>query len=275
MSLNDLNKFTGPVNSTELVPVLFTGHGSPMNAIESNEFTDGFRNIAFRFPKPQAILCISAHWETRGTFVTAMENPATIHDFGGFPKALFEVQYPAPGSPELALETQRLTGNPDVGLTDKWGLDHGTWSVVRHMYPDADIPVVQMSLNYTQNPLWHYDLGRELSLLRRKGVLIIGSGNLVHNLRMVDWENIETSGFGYDWALEARDRMNHFILENDHQSLIHYSRQGRAVNLAVPTPDHFLPLLYILALKEEKESISLFNDKTVGGSLSMTSVFIN
>ncbi len=275
MRLNDLNKFTGSDNSTGLMPVLFTGHGSPMNAIEYNEFTDGFRNIAGRFPKPQAILCISAHWETRGTFVTAMEKPATIHDFGGFPKALFEVQYPAPGSPELALETQRLAGKTDVGLTDRWGLDHGTWSVVRHMYPDADIPVVQMSLNYTQNPLWHYELGRELSLLRRKGVLIIGSGNLVHNLRMVDWENIETSGFGYDWALEARDRMNHFILENDHQSLIHYSRQGRAVNLAVPTPDHFLPLLYVLALKEEKESISLFNDKTVGGSLSMTSVFID
>ena len=275
MIVNNLDKFVSSNDNTERMPVLFIGHGSPMNAIERNEFTDGFRNIAGRFPKPQSVLCISAHWETRGTFITAMEKPATIHDFGGFPKALFEVQYPAPGNPELARETQRITTKANVGLTDKWGLDHGTWSVVRHMYPDADIPVIQMSLDYTQNPLWHYELGRELAFLRQKNVLVIGSGNLVHNLRMVDWENIENPGFGYDWALEARSRMNHFIFENDHQSLIHYKKQGRAMNLAVPTPDHFLPLLYVLALKEENEVISLFNDKTVGGSLSMTSVFIN
>ncbi|MGV8092945.1 MAG: 4,5-DOPA dioxygenase extradiol [Mangrovibacterium sp.] len=274
MKLNELNKLTIPGDSTGPMPLLFLGHGSPMNAIRENEFTKGFRDISKRFPKPQAILCISAHWETRGTFVTAMEKPATIHDFGGFPQALFEVQYPAPGSPELAQETRNLVHKTEVGLTEKWGLDHGAWSVIRHLYPEADVPVIQMSLDYLQGPQYHYDLGRELTALRRKGVLIIGSGNLVHNLHMVDWEKLDTSGYAYDWAREARAKMNRFILDNDHQSLIRYDRQGRAITLAIPTPDHFLPLLYVLALKEKDESVSLFNDQPVGGSLSMTSVFI-
>jgi 4,5-DOPA dioxygenase extradiol len=274
MKLNELNKLTTPGDSTGPMPLLFLGHGSPMNAIRENEFTKGFRDIGKRFPKPQAILCISAHWETRGTYVTAMEKPATIHDFGGFPQALFEVQYPAPGSPELAQETQELVHKTKVGLTEKWGLDHGAWSVIRHLYPEADVPVIQMSLDYLQGPQYHYELGRELAALRRKGVLIIGSGNLVHNLHMVDWEKLDTSGYAYDWAREARSKMNRFILDNDHQSLIYYDRQGRAITLAIPTPDHFLPLLYVLALKEKDESVSLFNDQPVGGSLSMTSVFI-
>jgi 4,5-DOPA dioxygenase extradiol len=177
MRLQDLNKMTQPLNSTEKMPVLFLGHGSPMNAIEENEFVAGFRNIAREIPKPQAILCVSAHWETRGTFVTAMENPITIHDFGGFPKALFEVQYPAPGSPELATQTKSIIQKTEVHLDDKWGLDHGAWSVIKHLYPNADIPVIQLSLDYYQTPQYHYELAKELASLREKGVLIIGSGN--------------------------------------------------------------------------------------------------
>ncbi|RKD91630.1 4,5-DOPA-extradiol-dioxygenase [Mangrovibacterium diazotrophicum] len=275
MKLNELSKITSSFDSTELMPLLFLGHGSPMNAIEQNEFTEGFRDISTKFEKPKAILCISAHWETRGTFLTAMEHPQTIHDFGGFPQALYDVQYPAPGSPELASEVQQLITSTDAGLTDKWGLDHGAWSVIRHLYPDADIPVIEMSIDYTQGPQYHYNLGRELAALRRKGVLIIGSGNLVHNLRMVDWKRMNDIGYGFDWAEEARAKMNEWILSGNHQPLIQYEQQGTAFKLAIPSPDHYLPLLYVLGLKGEKEEISLFNDKTMAGSLSMTSVFIH
>jgi 4,5-DOPA dioxygenase extradiol len=274
MKLDDLYKTAESFKGTERFPVLFIGHGSPMNAIEENEFVNGWRNIGKTIPEPRAILCISAHWETRGTFVTAMENPRTIHDFGGFPAELFEVQYPAPGSPELAKETKTLIKNTEVGLDDKWGLDHGCWSVVKHLYPAADIPVIQLSLDYFRPPQFHYDLGRELSLLRKKGVLIIGSGNIVHNLSLVSWDKMEEPGFGYDWAIEANEKMKKFILSDDHKSLINYKLQGRAFNLAIPTPDHFLPLLYSLALKEENERIEIFNDKAVAGSLTMTSIKI-
>lgn len=190
MKLNELNKITEIFDSTVKMPVLFLGHGSPMNAIEENEFVTGFRNIAKDIPKPNAILCISAHWETKGTFVTAMKNPTTIHDFGGFPKELFEVQYPAPGSPDLAKETKFLITKTDVGLDDKWGLDHGAWSVIKHLYPNADIPVIQLSLDYSQTPQYHYELAQQINSLRKKGVLIIGSGNIVHNLRMVEWKRL-------------------------------------------------------------------------------------
>ncbi len=275
MKLNELNKLTSSFSSTEQLPLLFLGHGSPMNAIEENEFTQGFRDISTKFEKPKAILCISAHWETRGTFLTAMEHPQTIHDFGGFPQALFDVQYPAPGSPELAQEVQQLITSTDAGLTDKWGLDHGAWSVIRHLYPHADIPVIEMSIDYTKGPEYHYELGKELAALRRKGVLIIGSGNLVHNLRMVDWKRMNDIGYGFDWAEEARAKMNDWILSGNHQALIQYEQQGSAFKLAIPSPDHYLPLLYVLGLKDTKEEISLFNDKTMAGSLSMTSVFIH
>ncbi|MCE4565113.1 4,5-DOPA dioxygenase extradiol [Maribellus sp. CM-23] len=274
MNLSELTGITSSFENTEAMPLLFLGHGSPMNAIEENEFTKGFRDISTRFEKPKAILCISAHWETRGTFVTAMEQPPTIHDFGGFPKALFDVQYPAPGSPELAEMTKELIQSTEVGLTEKWGLDHGAWSVIKHLYPDADVPVIEMSIDYSKGPEFHYQLGKELAALRRKGVLIIGSGNLVHNLRMVAWDKLETPGFAFDWALEARSKMNTWIMEGDHQSLVDYQKQGKAFQLAIPTPDHFLPLLYVLGLKEAKDEISLFNDKALGGSLTMTSAFI-
>ena len=275
MKLNELNKITAPFNSTAQMPVLFLGHGSPMNAIEENEFVTGFRNIGKEITKPNAIICISAHWETKGTFVTAMQKPPTIHDFGGFPQALFDVQYPAPGDPELEKETKSLITKTTVGLDDKWGLDHGAWSVIKHLYPNADVPVIQLSLDYSQPPQYHYDLAKQLASLRKKGVLIIGSGNLVHNLRMVAWDKLNAGEYGYDWALEAKAKMNQFILSNDHQQLINYKSQGKAFDLAIPTPEHYLPLLYTLALKETDEKVSLFNDKALAGSLSMTSLKID
>jgi len=266
---------TEPFSSTEQMPVLFLGHGSPMNAIEENEFVAGFRNIGKGIPKPSAILCVSAHWETRGTFVTAMENPQTIHDFGGFPKTLFDVQYPAPGSPDLARETKAIVKKTEIGLDEKWGLDHGAWSVIKHLYPNADIPVIQMSLDYYQTPQFHYELAKELSSLRKKGVLIIGSGNMVHNLRMVAWDKLSTDNYGYDWAIDASEKMKKFILSGDHQPLINFQSQGKEFDLAIPTPEHYLPLLYSLALKGENEKVTLFNDKAVGGSLTMTSLKID
>lgn len=261
------------MSNTAKMPVLFLGHGSPMNAIEENEFVTGFRNIAKEIPKPNAILCISAHWETKGTFVTAMQNPTTIHDFGGFPQQLFDVQYPAPGSPELAHETKSLITNTQVGLDDSWGLDHGAWSVIKHLYPDANIPVVQMSIDYSQPPQYHYDMAKQIKSLREKGVLIIGSGNMVHNLRLVAWRQLNEN-FGFDWALEANEKMKKYILDGDHQQLINFRSQGKAFDLAIPTPEHYMPLLYSLALKDAKDNVSLFNDKPVGGSLTMTSVKI-
>jgi len=271
MNLNKLNTLTDPFGSTEKMPVLFVGHGSPMNAIETNEFSLEWQKLGKSLPKPNAILCISAHWETKGTFVTAMEKPQTIHDFGGFPQALFDVQYPAPGSPGLADETKSIVTKTDVGLDQNWGLDHGAWSVIKHLYPGADIPVIQMSLDYYQNPQYHYDLGKQLAELRQKGVLIIGSGNMVHNLRAVDWGKPNQ---GFDWAIEANSKFKKMILDNDHKQLINYKSLGREVELSVPSPEHYLPLLYTLALKTENEEISFFNDTCVMGSLTMTSVQI-
>lgn len=270
-SLHDLSK---SFQATEKFPVLFLGHGSPMIAIEENEFVDGFRNIGKTFDTPKAILVISAHWETQGTFVTAMENPPTIHDFGGFPQALFDVQYPAPGSPSLAQETKRIITKADVLLDDKWGLDHGAWSVVRHLYPNATVPVIQMSIDYTKPASYHYALAKELASLRQKGVLIIGSGNMVHNLRMVAWDKLNESGFAWDWAQEAKEKMKGYILDGDHNSLIDFKNQGKAFELAIPTPEHYLPLIYSLALKEQHDELMLFNDNSVGGSLAMTSLKI-
>lgn len=273
MKLQELNKMLEPLGKTKKMPALFLGHGSPMNAIEENEFVIGFRNIAKNIPKPNAILCISAHWETKGTFVTAMQNPRTIHDFGGFPKELFAVQYNAPGSPDLAKETKLLITKTVVGLDDKWGLDHGAWSVIKHLYPDADIPVIQMSIDYTQTPQYHYELAQQIKSLREKGVLIIGSGNMVHNLRMVAWKQLNEN-FGFDWAIEANEKMKKYILNSNHKELVNFRSQGKAFDLAIPTPEHYLPLIYTLAMQEKNEAIKLFNDKPVAGALTMTSVKI-
>jgi len=273
MKLSELNKLAENLGSTNRMPALFLGHGSPMNAIDENEFVMGFRNVVKDIPRPNAVLCISAHWETHGTFVTAMSNPPTIHDFGGFPQELFDVQYPAPGSRALALETQSLITSTNIGLDDKWGLDHGAWSVLVHLFPKADIPVIQLSIDYTRDAEYHYNLAMQLKSLRERGVLIVGSGNMVHNLGMVDWRRLNDS-FGFDWALEASDKMKKFILDKNHEKLIQYRSQGKAFDLSIPTPEHFLPLLYTLALQDKNDNISLFNDKAVAGSLTMTSLRI-
>ena len=229
MKLNKLNKMTQQFDSTERMPVLFLGHGSPMNAIEENEFVQGWREIGKTLPKPNAVLCVSAHWETKGTFVTAMEKPKTIHDFGGFPKELYEIQYPAPGSPDLAKETKSIIKKTEIELDDKWGIDHGAWSVIKHLYPDADVPVIELSLDYSQSPQYHYELAKELAPLRNKGVLIIGSGNMVHNLRMVDWRRLNEVNYGYDWASEASEKIKKFILSGDYKPLIQLSISGKRI----------------------------------------------
>ena len=274
MNQKDFKKLSSSGQSTELMPVLFVGHGTPMNAIEVNEFVLKWRELGKSIPAPKAILCISAHWETSGTFVTAMTMPSTIHDFGGFPQELYEVQYPAPGSPELAYDVKRIIKSVEVGMDQKWGLDHGSWSVLRNIYPMYQIPVVEMSLDWHLTPRNHYELAKELAPLRKMGVLIIGSGNIVHNLRMIAWDHANDPEYGFDWAINANETFKHLILDNNHQDLINYQTLGIEVQMAVPTPDHYLPLLYTLALKEENESIEFFNDKPVMGSLSMTSVKI-
>ncbi|MEO9477874.1 MAG: 4,5-DOPA dioxygenase extradiol [Cyclobacteriaceae bacterium] len=271
-SLSDLSKAASSFSNSEKMPVLFLGHGNPMNAIEENEFVAGFRNVARTLSKPNAILCISAHWYTRGTKVTAMQMPPTIHDFGGFPQELFQVQYPAPGHPELAVETKKLLNPVMVELDEKWGLDHGAWSVIKHLYPHADVPVIQLSIDFTKAPEWHYELAKQLKSLRHKGVLIIGSGNILHNLSLVDFKNFNKVDYGYDWAIEAHEKTNQWILDGNYQPLLDYRNQGQAIQLAVPTPDHFLPLIYSLGLQDKADCLELFNDKLLAGSLSMTSV---
>ncbi len=256
------------------MPVIFIGHGNPLNAIEENQFVTGFRNVAKTLPKPNAILCISAHWFTSGTKVTAMDMPRTIHDFSGFPKELYAVQYPAKGSPALAKETKQLLSPTLVELDEIWGLDHGTWSVVKHLYPKADVPVIQLSIDYTKHANYHYELAKQLSSLRDKGILIIGSGNIIHNLGMVDFQNFNQDNYGFDWAIEARETINSLLLDGNYQPLIGYEKLGKAIQLAVPTPDHYLPLIYTLGLQQKGESLSLFNDKLFAGSLSMTSLKI-
>lgn len=274
MSLVGLKKLIEEKDQEIIMPALFLGHGSPMNAIEENEFVKGFRDKGSNIHTPKAILCISAHWETKGTKVTAMEHPRTIHDFGGFPEELFQVQYPAPGSPELAKQTKELITSTKVDLDHAWGLDHGAWSVIKHMYPDANIPVIQMSIDYTKPPQYHYDLAKELAALRKKGILIIGSGNMVHNLRMVAWNKLNEK-YAFDWAKVAREKMNQFILNDNHDKLIDYKNQGNEFLLSIPTPEHFLPLLYVLGLQDDKDKVSLFNDEPIAGSLTMTSVQVS
>lgn len=273
MRLNTLKQVTTSMNNTGKMPVLFLGHGSPMNAIEENEFVRGFRNIAKEIPRPQAILCISAHWETRGTWVTAMKNPPTIHDFGGFPEVLYNVQYPAPGAPELAYKIASLLGETNIRLDYSRGLDHGAWSIIKHLFPKADVPLIEMSLDYTKNPQAHYEMTQTLRPLRDLGILIIGSGNIVHNLREIDWKKLNEI-YAYDWAIEANEKMKAYILEENHSQLINFQGQGKPFNLAIPTPEHYLPLLYAVALQDKNEELEFFNDKIVAGSLSMTSVKI-
>lgn len=272
-TLSAFKNFTSSLNDQEqLMPVLFIGHGSPMNGIEDTEFSRRWTQMAKEIPTPKAVLVVSAHWFTKGTQITAMDFPKTIHDFGGFPQALFDVQYPAPGNPVLAKETAELLHSANITLDHDWGLDHGTWTVVRHMYPEAKIPVLQLSIDYTKGPQYHYDLAKELYALRKKGVLIIGSGNMVHNLRMVAWDKLNDQEYAYDWAKQMNDKFKELIQAGDHNPLINYTGLGKEAMLAIPTPEHYLPLMYTLGLKTNKDSVSFFNDKAVGGSLTMTSV---
>lgn len=274
-NLTALQAFAEKLPSSDPLPGLFIGHGSPMNAIEENHFVAGFRQIAKSIPKPKAILCISAHWFIDGTKVTAMNRPRTIHDFGGFPKALYEAQYPAPGSPELANLTVELAKPVQVGLDSNWGFDHGSWTVAMQMYPQADIPIVQLSIDRRLTPQQHFELGQRLDELRHRGVLIMGSGNIIHNLRMADFQNLNRRDYGFDWAIEAREFVNNCIAKGNYGPLVDYSKQGRAMQLAAPTPDHYLPLLYILGLKHNTEQHQLFNDELIAGSLSMTSLKVS
>ncbi|HEY0895358.1 MAG TPA: 4,5-DOPA dioxygenase extradiol [Sphingobacteriaceae bacterium] len=272
-TLSAFRNFTDSLGDQEqLMPVLFVGHGSPMNGIEDTEFSRRWTRMAQEIPTPKAVLVVSAHWFTRGTRITAMDFPETIHDFGGFPKELFEVQYPAPGNPVLAREAAELIRSAHVELDHDWGLDHGTWTIVRHMYPEASIPVIQLSIDYTRGPQYHYDLARELQALRRKGVLIMGSGNMVHNLRMVAWDRLNDAEYAFDWAVSINDKFKELIRQGDHKPLINYNALGRDAVLAIPTPEHYLPLMYTLGLQGAGDDISFFNDKAVGGSLTMTSV---
>lgn len=260
------------------MPVLFIGHGSPMNGIEHNEFSNYWKQLASEIPTPKAVLVISAHWLTRGTKITAMDAPPTIHDFGGFPQALFDVQYPAPGDALLAEETKSLIQSTAVELDHDWGLDHGTWTIVRHLYPEANLPVLQLSIDYTKPPQYHYELAKELTALRKKGVLIFGSGNMVHNLRMVHMPNRNVNDFskeyGYDWAVEMNEVFKTNILDGNHKALVDYEKLHTAAKLAIPSPDHYYPLLYTLGLQTKSDVATIFNDKLLAGSLSMTSVKI-
>ncbi len=255
--------------SIERMPVIFIGHGSPMNAIETNEYSATWKELGKKLPRPKAIVCISSHWETEGTCITAMEKPATIHDFAGFPRALFEKEYTAPGDPKLAITicstVKPVTIRPDLN----WGLDHGAWSVLSCMYPDADIPVVQISLDHTRNGEYHYNLGKSLDFLRDQGVLVMGSGNIVHNLVMMSW-----GSYPYDWAAEFDQKVRQWILNGEHDPLIHFQKQGKAVELAINSGEHYLPLLYILAMQKQGEPLSFLNESITAGSISMRCVLI-
>lgn len=250
-------------------PVVFFGHGNPMYAIEPNPYADHWAALGASLPRPKAILCISAHWYTHGTAVTAMPGPHTIHDFGRFPQALFDVQYPAPGNPALAARVADLLRPVDVALDHAWGLDHGTWSVLLHAFPQADIPVVQLSLDATKPASFHYGIGQRLAPLRDEGVLIIGSGNVVHNLSLVKWQGEQSA---FDWAAGFNNFVRDCILKRDHAPLIDYEQLGEAAMLSVPTPDHYLPLLYVLGAMRDDDVLSFPVDGIDMGSLSMLSV---
>jgi 4,5-DOPA dioxygenase extradiol len=254
------------------MPAIFFGHGNPMNALQSNAWTKSWAAIGAAIPRPAAVLVISAHWYLPATLVTAMPAPRTIHDFGGFPRELFEVEYPAPGEPQLARCVQSLLAPIDVGLDDRWGLDHGTWSVLCHVFPDADVPVVQLSIDETQPAEFHYEIAKRLRPLRDEGVLIIGSGNLVHNLHAYAWGRHPVEPL--DWAVRFEEKARACLVAGDHGPLVKYEELGRDAHLSAPTPDHYLPLLYVLALQREEDGVSFPVEGFDGGSISMLTVQI-
>ncbi|HET9792286.1 MAG TPA: 4,5-DOPA dioxygenase extradiol [Candidatus Angelobacter sp.] len=253
-----------------LFPAFFFGHGNPMNAVQNNAYTDAWNRIGLSSPRPKAILSISAHWFVPQTGVTITTAPRTIHDFGGFPRELYAVKYPAPGDPELARRVQKLLSPLPVNLDESWGLDHGTWSVLCHVYPHADIPIVQLSIDERQPPAFHYEIGRRLAPLRDEGVLIMGSGNLVHNLHAYAWGRHPVEPF--DWAVRFEHQVRDMLLSEEHKPLIDYEKLGGDAMLAIPTPDHYLPLLYTLATRQPGEQVSFPVEGVDGGSISMLAV---
>jgi 4,5-DOPA dioxygenase extradiol len=254
------------------MPVIFFGHGNPMNAVQRNGWTEGWATIGHTIPTPKAIICVSAHWYLPATLVTAMERPRTIHDFGGFPRELYDVTYPAPGQPELAGRVQDLLAPISVGLDNRWGLDHGTWSVLYHAFPDANVPVIQLSIDETQTPEFHHELAKHLAPLRDEGVLVIGSGNLVHNLHTYSWGRQKIDP--YDWAVRFEERARGLLLSGDHELLVSYDSLGEDARLSIPTPDHYLPLLYVIALRQDSDEVSFPVEGFDGGSVSMLSIKI-
>lgn len=255
------------------MPAIFFGHGNPMNAILTNSYTEGWQRIGAQLPKPKAILVISAHWFVPKTGVTLSATPKTIHDFGGFPPELYRVQYPAPGDPQLAHRVEQLLAPLPVTLDDNWGLDHGTWSVLVHAFPKADIPVVQLSINESQPASFHFDIGKKLAPLREEGILIVGSGNLVHNLHTYAWgKHVQEP---YDWAVKFEQEARQMMLAGDFKSLVNYEKLGPAAMLSVPTPDHYLPLLYVIATQQQDEKITFPIEGIDGGSISMLSVYVD
>jgi 4,5-DOPA dioxygenase extradiol len=254
----------------ETMPVIFLGHGNPMNAIQDNGYTKAWARLRTEIPRPEAILSISAHWYIPQTAVTAMPAPRTIHDFGGFPEALYQAQYPAPGAPSLANRVRDMLSPVSIDLDYQWGLDHGTWSVLSHIYPDADIPVVQLSIDWTKPPDFHYKIGKMLAPLREEGVLIMGSGNLVHNLHAYSWSRHPVEPF--DWAVRFEKRVKELLSYTDDEPLINYMTLGKDAILSIPTPDHYLPLLYVTGCRRKDEKISFPVKGFDGGSVSMLSV---
>ena len=254
------------------MPAIFLGHGNPMNALGHNSWTDGWAAIGKDIPRPRAVLCVSAHWYLPAFLVTGSSTPRTIHDFGGFPRELYEVNYPAPGDPALALRVQELLAPIRVDLDERWGLDHGTWSVLRHLFPEADVPVIQLSIDETQPSEFHYETAKRLSSLRDEGVLIVGSGNLVHNLHAYAWGRPQVKPL--DWAVRFEERARELLLAGDHDPLIAYETLGKDAALSVPTPDHYLPLLYVIAHQRRGEQVTFPVDGFDGGSVSMLSVKI-
>ncbi len=255
---------------SERMPALFLGHGNPMNALARNSYTEGWAALGRSGPRPKAVLAISAHWYIPACAVTAQAVPKTIHDFGGFPEELYKVQYAAPGSPELARRVRNLLAPVEVKLDESWGLDHGTWSVLCHVFPDADIPVVQLSIDDRQPPRFHYDLGKRLAPLRNEGVLVVGSGNLVHNLEAYGWGRRRVPP--YDWAQRFEQLVRELMVEGDDARLVDYEKLGPDAALSVPTPDHYLPLLYVLGLREKGEAVAFPVEGVDGGSISMLAV---
>ncbi len=271
MNLSHFQNLTTSLPLTPRLPVLFVGHGSPQNALEDNEFTREWKRVGAGLPTPRAVLCISAHWFVDGTYVHGADRPQTIHDFYGFAPELYDIRYPCPGAPQAARATQGVAKSANIKWDIEWGLDHGCWVVLSQMFPSANIPVYQMSLDYTKPSDWHYTLASELAVLREHGVLVVCSGNIVHNLGLITFDEIARP---YDWALEFDETSKKLIASGDHQPLIHYQTLGTAAHHSIPSPDHYWPMLYALGLQQKDEQVKFFAEGITFKSISMTSFIV-